>query len=165
MLKEKEEREQREHEENERRVRESEAIRRGEELQKILAMKKIIIGDIISIKENRVVRIMEKKIEHLTDEEIDNLTVEVLQQHLDTTRKKIANNKEARLKKIFTHIDYLERERRQLMNGNIQKLILDQEKEEQLRTVALQVARSDYEEHREQQAKLQNLADYYVYFS
>lgn len=37
-------------------------------MQKILAMKKIIINDIISIKEQRVVRIMDKKIEFLTDE-------------------------------------------------------------------------------------------------
>ena len=31
-------------------------------------MKRIIINDIITIKETRVVRIMDKKIEHLTDE-------------------------------------------------------------------------------------------------
>jgi hypothetical protein len=44
-------------------------------LQKLLAMKRIIINDIITIKETRVVRIMDKKIEHLTDEEIDNLSI------------------------------------------------------------------------------------------
>lgn len=44
-----------------------EAIQKNEEAQKILATKKIIINDIISIKEQRVVRIMEKKIENLTD--------------------------------------------------------------------------------------------------
>lgn len=143
-------------------MRESEAIKKGEELQKILATKKILIGDIISIKEQRVVRIMEKKIEHLTDEEIDNLTVEVLQQHLEATRKKITNNKEARLKKIFTHIDYLERERRQLMNAHIKSLILPEEQEKKIHEVALQAAKNEYEEHREQQAKLQNLALYYV---
>lgn len=44
-----------------------EVIRKNEEAQKILATKKIIINDIITIKENRVVRIMEKKIENLTD--------------------------------------------------------------------------------------------------
>lgn len=50
-------------------------MKKNEELQKLLAAKKIVINDIISIKEQRVVRIMEKKIEHLTDEEIDNLTL------------------------------------------------------------------------------------------
>ncbi len=44
-------------------------------MQKLLAMKRIIINDIITIKETRVVRIMDKKIEHLTDEEIDNLSI------------------------------------------------------------------------------------------
>lgn len=43
-------------------MKESEALKKSEEMQKILAMKKIIINDIISIKENRVVRIMDKKI-------------------------------------------------------------------------------------------------------
>jgi hypothetical protein len=143
-------------------VRESEAIKKGEELQRILATKKIIIGDIISIKEQRIVRIMEKKIENLTDEEIDNLSVEVLQKHLEDTRKKITNNKEARLKKIFTHIDYLERERRQLMNVNIKSLVLSPEQEEKIHELALQASKNEYEEHRVQQAKLQNLAVYYV---
>ena len=36
---------------------------------------------------------MDKKIENLTDEEIDNLALETLQQHLEATKKKIANNK------------------------------------------------------------------------
>ena len=107
MQREREERELREKEEAERRVRESEALRKGEELQKLLAMKKIIVADIVTIKEQRVVRIMDKKIEFLTDEEIDNLSLEVLQQHLENTRKKISNNKEQRLKKIFTNIDYV----------------------------------------------------------
>lgn len=68
LQKEKEERELREKEEIERKIKESEAIKKGEELQKLLAMKRIIISDIITIKETRVVRIMDKKIEHLTDE-------------------------------------------------------------------------------------------------
>ncbi len=84
-------------------------MKKNEELQKLLAAKKIVINDIISIKEQRVVRIMEKKIENLTDEEVDNLSLETLQQHLEATKKKIANNKEAKLKKAFTHVDYLER--------------------------------------------------------
>jgi hypothetical protein len=74
--------------------------------------KRIVIDDIKMIKENKVVRIIEKKIEHLTDEEIENIDMETLQQHLELTKKRIANNKENRLKKAFTHIDYLERERR-----------------------------------------------------
>lgn len=74
-----------------------------------MATKKIIINDIISIKEQRVVRIMEKKIENLTDEEIENLTIEVLNQHLENTKHKINSNREAKLKKTFTHVDYLER--------------------------------------------------------
>ncbi len=67
LLKKKEEEDQREREEAERKAREMEAIQKNEEAQKILATKKIIINDIISIKEQRVVRIMEKKIENLTD--------------------------------------------------------------------------------------------------
>lgn len=125
-------------------------------------MKKIIISDIISIKEQRIVRIMEKKIENLTDDEIDNLTIEVLQEHLENTKKKIANNKESRLKKVFTHIDYLERERRELLVPKIKALIVDPEIEEKQNAAILQFAKSDYEEHHEQQARLQNLAKYYV---
>ncbi len=52
-------------------------------MQKLLATKKIIINDIITIKQQRIVRVMEKKIEHVTDEEIENLSIETLQQHLE----------------------------------------------------------------------------------
>jgi hypothetical protein len=52
---------------------------------------------------------MGKKIENLTDEEIDNLSIEVLNEHLENTKQKINNNKEARLKKIFSQVDYMER--------------------------------------------------------
>lgn len=70
---------------------------------------------------------MEKKIEHLTDEEIENLSLEVLQQHLELTKRKITNNKEARLKKAFTYVDYLERERRNLMIPKVQASLLSNE--------------------------------------
>ena len=93
-------------------AREAEERKKEEEALRVLAAKRNLIKDIISIKENRVVRIMDKKVEHLTDEEVENLEVEVLQQHLEATKKKIANNREAKLRKVFTHVDYLERERR-----------------------------------------------------
>jgi hypothetical protein len=164
MLKEKEEREQREREENERKVRESEALKRGEELQKILALKKIIIADIVHIKEQRVVRIMDKKIEFLTDEEIDNLSLEVLQQHLENTRKKISNNKEQRLKKTFTHIDYLERERRDKLAVKARGLVLKEEEQKRIHEQYATTATNNYHEHNEQRARLHNLAKFYVFF-
>lgn len=127
LKKQREEQEQREQEEAERKGREMEAMRKNEEAQKVLATKKIIINDIVTVKEQRTVRIMDKKIENLTDEEIDNLTIEVLQQHLENTRRKINNNKESRLKKAFTHVDYLERERRTLLQPKIEASLLSQE--------------------------------------
>lgn len=127
LQKQKEEQEQREREEAERKARELELIRLNEEAQKVLATKKIIINDIISIKEQRVVRIMEKKIEHLTDEEIENLSLEVLEQHLELTKRKINNNKEVRLKKAFNQVDYLERERRTLITPKVQASLLSLE--------------------------------------
>jgi|LakMenEpi03Aug12_release.lakeMendotaPanAssembly.Ray.scaffolds.fasta_scaffold210255_3 hypothetical protein len=62
LRKEKDDKERREKEEIERKIKEAEAIKKGEEMQKLLAMKRIIINDIISIKETRVIRIMDKKI-------------------------------------------------------------------------------------------------------
>lgn len=145
MQKEKEERELKEKEEIERKIREAEAIKKNEELQKLLAAKKIVINDIISIKEQRVVRIMDKKIENLTDEEIDNLSLETLQQHLEATKKKIANNKETRLKKAFTHVDYLERERRERLVPKIKATILSPEEETQRQQIWTEAAKRDYD--------------------
>jgi hypothetical protein len=99
--------EKKEREEAERKAKESELMRLNEEAQRLLAAKRIVLNDIISIKEQRVVRIMEKKVENLTDEEIENIDLETFQQHLELTKSRISNNKDAKLRKAFTHIDYL----------------------------------------------------------
>lgn len=107
-------------------------------------------------------RIMDKKIEHLTDEEIDNLTIEVLQQHLEATKKKIANNKESRLKKAFTHVDFLERERRERLVPKVKDAILPGEEDQRLQASWTEAAKKDYDEHHANQNKLQAIARYYV---
>lgn len=108
---------------------------------------------------------MDKKIENLTDEEIDNLALETLQQHLEATKKKIANNKQTRLKKAFTHVDYLERERRERLTPRIKAAILSPEEETQKQQVWTEAAKRDYDEHHSNQEKLQALAKYYVLIS
>lgn len=134
-------------------------------MQRLLATKKIVINDIISIKEQRVVRIMDKKIENLSDEDIDNLSLETLQQHLEATKKKIANNKETRLKKAFTHVDYLERERRERLIPRIKATILSPQEETQKQQVWSEAAKRDYDDHHSNQEKLQALGKYYVLIS
>ena len=62
MMKIREKEEKKAQEEAERKAEENERIRLSEEAQKLLAIKKIVINDIISIKEQRVVRIIDKKI-------------------------------------------------------------------------------------------------------
>lgn len=81
----------------------------------------------MDIKEQRIVRILDKKIENLTDEEIENIDLETFKQHLELTKLRITNNKDAKLKKAFTHVDYLERERRDLLAKKVEEAILSPE--------------------------------------
>ena len=106
------EKEEREKLEAENLAKEEEAMRLAEELKKIFGTKKIIINDIKDIKQSRVVRILGKKVEELTDEEIENIGIETLNNALEEIKTKIQNNRDARFKKAFNQIDYLERERR-----------------------------------------------------
>ena len=105
---------------------------------------------------------MEKKIEHLTDEEIENLTIEVLNQHLENTKHKINSNKEAKLKKTFANVDYLERERRNRMTEKVQASILTEEEEQKLHQQYTETAKNNFHDHNEHRARLQNLAKFYV---
>ena len=93
-------------------LKEEEAMRLAEEKKKIFGTKKIIINDIKDIKQSRVVRVLGKKVEELTDEEIENIGIETLNNALEEIKTKIQNNRDARFKKAFNQIDYMERERR-----------------------------------------------------
>ena len=106
------EKEERERLEAENLAKEEEAMRLAEEKKKIFGTKKIIINDIKDIKQSRVVRVLGKKVEELTDEEIENIGIETLNNALEEIKTKIQNNRDARFKKAFNQIDYMERERR-----------------------------------------------------
>lgn len=75
-------------------------------------------------------RILDKKIENLTDEEIENITMDTLQEHLKETQKNIATIKEAKFNKMFTHVDYIERMRRELLVEKFKGMIPTQESEQ-----------------------------------
>lgn len=45
----------------------------------------------------------------MTDEEIEEISIETLNKALDDIKTKIQNNRDARYKKAFNHIDYTER--------------------------------------------------------
>lgn len=105
---------------------------------------------------------MEKKVENLTDQEIDNLSIQVLAQHLEATKKKIANNKEAKLRKLFTHVDYLQRERRLLLKPKLESMISNPEQEAARAERYLGTLHIDRQLRQENRAKLKDIAYFYV---
>jgi len=66
---------------------------------------------------------------------------------MELTKRRITNNKDTKLKKAFTHVDYLERERRDLLAKKVQDAILSPEQEKEVQQKHLDSAKKNHQDH------------------
>jgi len=66
---------------------------------------------------------------------------------MELTKRRITNNKDTKLKKAFTHVDYLERERRDLLAKKVQDAILSPEQEKEVQQTHLDSAKKNHQDH------------------
>ena len=122
-----------------RRQKEEEDRKEAEERKRNFIKKKVLIDDIVKIKEQRIVRVPvegeKKKIQDITDDDIETIDIATFEMLLETTKAKVLSDTESRFKKKFNLLHYFERERRDLLDPIISQEVRKNEGDKKVETL------------------------------
>lgn len=143
-----------------RRQKEEEDRKEAEERKRNFIKKKVLIDDIVKIKEQRIVRVPvegeKKKIQDITDDDIETIDIATFEMLLETTKAKVLSDTENRFKKKFNLLHYFERERRDLLDPIISQAVKKNEGDKKAETI--EVSKLSFEENQKLKGKIQEIA-------